>query len=165
MVSNIDNLPTILDLAGVPIPANVQGRSLVPLLDGQAYAERDAIFGEITYHDYYDPRRSVRTATHKLIANFSSAPAFMDPSQSWRPRADTVMPVNHALAYHPAFEFYDLAHDPWEQKDLAKDPASGPAMEQLRKRLASHLQSTNDPILSGAVTGPLHRRAQAWLLG
>jgi arylsulfatase A-like enzyme len=165
MVSNIDCVPTILDLAGIPIPASIQGRSLAPLLDNRSYTPRDRLFGEITYHDYYDPRRSVRTATHKLIVTFSSAPAFMDPSQSWRPRADTVVPVNHALAYHSAVELYDLARDPREQSDLVKDGASTTVLNQLKAQLAEHMRSTHDPILSGAVTSPLHRRAQSWLLG
>ena len=82
LISNIDYLPTLLDLAGVPVSENVQGRSFAHLLDGQTYAPRDAIFAEISHHDYYDPRRCIRTETHKLILNFSSAPAYMDPSQS-----------------------------------------------------------------------------------
>jgi N-sulfoglucosamine sulfohydrolase len=163
MVQNIDLVPTVLDLAGIPIPAAVQGRSLDPLLSGRSYTPRDLIFGEITYHDYYDPRRSVRTETHKLIVNFSSAPAFMDPSQSWRPRSDTVVPPNHALAYHPPFELYDLAKDPWEQKDVARDPAYATVLSDLRAKLITQMRGTNDPILNGAVTGPLHRRAQGWL--
>ncbi len=165
MISNIDCLPTILDLAGVPVPAEVQGRSLAGLLEKRSYTPRDLIFGEITYHDYYDPRRSIRTETHKLIVNFSSAPAFMDPSQSWRPRSDTVVPPNHAMAYHPPIEFYDLAQDPWEQRDLSKDAAHTSAMNDLRQRLLKHMEDTRDPILQGAVTGPLHRRSQAWLRG
>lgn len=165
MISNIDLLPTVLDLAGVPVPENVRGRSLAPLLDGRPYTPRDRIFGEITYHDYYDPRRSVRTATHKLIVNFSSAPAFMDPSQSWRPRADTVVPPNHALAYHPQYELYDLARDPWEQNDVAADVTYAPELHQLRVQLADHMRATKDPILNGAVTSPLHQKSQAWLLG
>lgn len=165
MVQNLDLLPTVLDLAGVPVPENVQGRSLAPLLDGRSFTPRDRIFGEITYHDYYDPRRSIRTATHKLIVNFSSAPAFMDPSQSWRPRGDTVVPPNHALAYHPPFELYDLTRDPWEQKDVAADPACAPALQQLRAQLAEHMVATKDPILEGAVTSPLHRKSQMWLTG
>jgi N-sulfoglucosamine sulfohydrolase len=165
MISNVDLLPTVLDLAGVPLPGNLHGRSLAPLLDGRPYTSRDRIFGEITYHDYYDPRRSIRTATHKLIVNFSSAPAFMDPSQSWRPRADTVVPPNHALAYHPPFELYDVARDPWEQKDLAAEASSAPVLQQLRAQLAEHMTSTKDPILDGAVTSPLHRKSQSWLLG
>lgn len=165
MVSNIDCVPTILDLAGVPIPAAVQGRSLAPLMNGRSYTARDRIFGEITYHDYYDPRRSIRTATHKLIVNFSSAPAFMDPSQSWRPRADTVVPANHALAYHPPFELYDLSRDPWEQKDLARDASLAAVLNELRAQLAAHMKATQDPILNGAVTSPLQQRSQSWLLG
>jgi len=165
MVSNIDCLPTILELAGAPVPAGVQGRSLAGLLERRGYSARETIFGEMTYHDYYDPRRSVRTETHKLIVNFTSAPAFMDPSQSWRPRSDTVAPANHALAYHPPFELYDLARDPWEQKDLARDASYSAVLGELRAKLLKHMEDTRDPLLGGAVTGPLHRRSQAWLRG
>lgn len=163
MISNIDYLPTLLDAAGIAVPSNVQGSSFAPLLDGGRYKPREVVFGEITYHDYYDPRRSIRTETHKLIVNFSSAPAFMDPSQSWRPRSDTVVPENHALAYHPPFELYDLVADPWEQRDIAADPANQGVLESLRAQLLRHMQDTRDPILQGAVTSPLHRRSQAWL--
>jgi hypothetical protein len=89
----------------------------------------------------------------------------MDPSQSWRPRSDTVTPVNHALAYHPPFEFYDLANDPWEQRDLSAEAEHRSAINDLRSRLARHMTGTADPILNGAVTSPLHKRSQAWLEG
>jgi N-sulfoglucosamine sulfohydrolase len=165
MISNVDYLPTILDLVGVPIPANVQGRSFAPLLDGKTYSLRQETFTEMTYHDYYDPRRAIRTATHKLIVNFSAAPAFMDPSQCWRPRSDTTVPTNHAMAYHPDIELYDLAKDPWEQKDVAANPAYASVRADLLKRLYRHLSETQDPILQGAVTSPQHRRAVQLLEG
>jgi arylsulfatase A-like enzyme len=165
MVSNIDYLPTILEFAALPVSAEVQGRSFAGLLDRKSYTPREMIFGELTYHDYYDPRRSVRTETHKLIVNFSSAPAFMDPSQSWRPRSDTVVPPNHALAYHSPFELYDLTQDPWEQRDISGSPANSGVLTDLRAKLLKHIQDTRDPILEGAVACPLHRKSQAWLLG
>lgn len=159
MICNIDYLPTILDLVGVPVPANVQGRSFAPLLDGKAYQPNREVFAELNYHDYYDPRRSIRTETHKLIVNFTTAPAFLDPSQCWRPSSDTVVPPNHAVAYHPHVELFDLIKDPWEQDDLAQKPAFAAVRDDLLKRLHQHLVGTKDPILQGAITSPQHRRA------
>ncbi len=159
LVSNVDCLPTILDAVGLPIPAQVQGRSIAPLLDGRSYTARDAVFGEISHHDYYDPRRCIRTARHKLIMNFSSAPFFMDPSQSWRPRSDTVVPPNHALAYHPCVELYDLEKDPWELENLAESTEHAAIRDDLMRRLREHLVSTDDPIVQGAITPPMHTQA------
>lgn len=164
-VSNIDCLPTILDLAGVPIPANVQGRSFAPLLDGKAYVPRDAVFTELTYHDYYDPRRAIRTATHKLIVNFTSSPAFMDASQCWRPLSDVNVPANPAAAQTPHVELYDLVQDRWEQKDVAQDAQYAAVRADLLKRLFRHLAETQDPILSGAVTSPHHLETVRLLKG
>ncbi len=165
MISNVDILPTLLDLIGLQGPMNIQGRSFSGLLEGTGYLPRKVIFGEMTYHDYYDPRRSIRTEDHKLILNFSAAPAFMDPSQSWRPRSDTVVPENHAFAYHPRVELFDLQQDPWEQKNVADDSRYQDARRDLLARLAVHLRETKDPILAGAVTSPMHRSVVSLLPG
>lgn len=52
-----------------------------------------------------------------------------------------------------------------EQKDVATDPAYAATLRDLRASLAGQMQKTQDPILQGAVTSPLHRKSQAWLLG
>ena len=158
MISNIDYLPTILELAGIPIPDRVQGVSLVPLLDGKACTPHQEIFTELTYHDFYDPRRAIRTETHKLIVNFSTAKAFMDPSQMWRPSSDTTVPPNNAATHHPYVELFDLVRDPWEQKDVAQRPEYAATRDQLLKRLYRQMVDTHDPLLQGAVTSPQHRR-------
>jgi len=158
-VSNLDYLPTFLELAGVPVPGNVQGRSFAPLLDGAAYTPREAIFAEISHHDYYSPRRCVRTGRHKLIVVFSSAPGFMDPSQSWRPRSDTVLEENNLAKGHENIELYDLGEDPWELHNVAGDPAYAATRRALMTRLLRHLVETEDPILQGAITPPFHRRS------
>lgn len=163
MTENIDLLPTVLEALEVTLPDGLQGRSLAPLLDGRAAAHRDLVFAEMTYHDYYDPRRSVRDARHKLIANFTTAPAFMDPSQQWRPVSDTVVPTNHATAYHPHLELYNLDEDPWEQRDLASDPAHAAARDRLAAQLYAHMLETADPLLLGAVVSPHHDAAVAAL--
>ena len=163
MISNIDYLPSILELLDIPIPEDVQGRSFAPLLDGRAYEARDAIFAEMSHHDYYDPRRCVRTATHKLIVNFSSAPLFMDPSQSWRPRSDTVAPDYQPNAYHDCVELYDLAKDPFELNDVSYEADYADCKKGLLRRLQRHLTETDDPILKGAITPPLHEKSLALL--
>lgn len=159
LVSNVDLFPTILDCVGIPVSGTVQGRSLRPLLDDLTYVPRDSIFGEMTYHDYYDPQRCIRTEQYKLIVYFTAAPSFMDPTQSWRPRTDPVVPEKPAFAYHPLLELYDLSADPWERNNLADDPRYVAIQRQLLARLADWMQMTNDPLLRGAVRSPTHRFA------
>ena len=163
LVYNMDLLPTIMELIGVERPVNLHGKSFLPLLDGAAYELRKELFFEITYHEYYDPRRSIRTETHKLIANFSTAPAFMDASQCWRPRSETIVPENHADSYHPYLELFDLVADPNEQVDLAEKPEFAHVQKDLTQRLLQHLVQTDDPILKGAVTSPHHLKTMELL--
>lgn len=165
LVSNVDLFPTILDAIGLPIDPRVQGQSFAALLDGADYAARECVFGEMTYHDYYDPVRCVRTARHKLIVNFSAAPSFMNPSQSWRPRSEPVVPPVPSVDYHPLVELYDLAADPWERQNLADDPAQADVRRDLLARLLAWMRSTEDPLLEGAITSPMHRWAVGQVLG
>lgn len=111
MVLNVDTAPTILDFAGVPVPPEVQGMSLRPLLTGQADApRRDAI-----YYDYYEqeaehnvaPHDGVRTPTHKLI-HFHT---------------------------HQQWELYDLTADPHELRNVYGDPACQAVQAELLARL------------------------------
>ncbi len=98
-VINIDLAPTFLDLAGLPVPASMQGRSLAPLLRGAAPADwRTSVY----YRYYHDPGHhntaahlGVRTATHKLI-------------YYWKQNA---------------YEMFDLIQDPTEQRNLVHGPA------------------------------------------
>ncbi len=89
----------------------------------------------------------------------------MDPSQSWARRSTTVVPSAPALAYHPLLELYDLAADPNEWQNLADDPAHAATLRDLLARLRRWMADTADPLLAGAVTPPLHRRALAALEG
>lgn len=163
--SSLDLTPTVLDAVGVRPTGEapvIDGASLVERLDDDVPADRDlrtddALFGEMTYHDYYDPRRSIRTPRWKLIANFSSAPGFMDPSQSWFRRSQPIAGATHSWRRsHPRFELYDLRADPLELVDLAPDPSHATVFAELRHRLHAWMVRTADPLIDGAVTSPLH---------
>lgn len=155
MVSNIDVVPTLLELLGLTDGADqLHGRSFLGLLDDLAtYSPRQEIFGELTYHDYYDPRRCIRTDRYKLIANFSSAPVLMDSSQSWNRRC---FPRVQPIASHPVVELYDLTADPDELTDIAADKPE--IVAELSARLHTWMAETKDPLLHGAITSPLHTK-------
>jgi arylsulfatase A-like enzyme len=166
LLVNLDVVPTLLDAAGIGTHgADLQGRSFAPLLSGrpESYDARHAVFAEMTYHDYYDPRRSIRTDRYKLIMNFSSAPTFMDPSQSWNRRCTPVVSPNGNIGSHPAVELYDLEADPYELNDLGLDPDHAEVRAQLLADLADWMASTDDPLLDGAVTSPAHANAVGFL--
>lgn len=163
LLVNVDVVPTLLDALGLDAGGGPQlhGRSFLPALEDRAAArpERTEIFGEISYHDYYDPRRSVRTEQHKLIVNFSSSPLYMDASQSWRRRCVPVEHPNGNTGSHPLVELYDLDADPLEFSNLADDPDSAEVRADLLARLRDWMHSTGDPLLDGAVTSPQHTDA------
>lgn len=164
MVSNVDYVPTIREVLGLAPAANLHGQSFAGLLRGEAtFQGRSEIFAEMTYHQYYDPRRCIRTATHKLVLNFSSAPFFMDPSQQWRPKCVTHHPADPARAFHDPCELYDLRSDPLERMNLAGNPALAGLQDDLAQRLRDWMTSTDDPLLEGPVSSPMHDLAMSYL--
>ena len=71
LVSNVDFAPTFLDIAGAPIPPHMQGKSILPTLEGGT----DPSFRDAFYYQYYEypashcvqPHYGVRTDRYKLI--------------------------------------------------------------------------------------------------
>ena len=66
LASNVDQAPTILDLAGLPPLPGVQGRSLTPVVEGKSQSGDPYVFSEV---DGRLPERSVRSLHYKLILN------------------------------------------------------------------------------------------------
>jgi arylsulfatase A-like enzyme len=107
----IDVMPTLLDSAGVPLPAEIDGRSLVPLMAGSERDER-LLYAEVSDPDLAQLRRiAVRKGGWKLIVNLPPLPPDEAPS-----------------------ELYHVADDPLELRDLSGlEPARKDAfLDQLR---------------------------------
>ena len=119
MVLNVDPAATFLDLAGVPVPPEMHGRSWQPLLAGRA----DAPWRESFFYCYFFERgyatpttTAVRTKDAKLI----QYPGHED----WT-------------------ELFDLQADPYETQNLAADPAHAELRKSLEAEYEKQSQAVN----------------------
>jgi N-acetylglucosamine-6-sulfatase len=112
MVLNIDVAPTVVDLAGIPVPETMQGRSLVPLLAGKTVRDWRSSFLYEYFREDFIPAiptiLAVRTDDWKYITC---------------PGVDDID------------ELYHLTDDPIEMKNLANSPAYAPRLQQMREEL------------------------------
>jgi arylsulfatase A-like enzyme len=145
LLSGVDLLPTLLEAFGVPVPANVQGRSFLDALEGGPYVGREAVFTEQSYNAWTDVSRAVGTQRHRLIVNFTPGRGFSDSSQTWRPRTRVRFLENATRTYQPPFELYDLAEDPLEERSLAGQPGHEVVFRDLRRRMLHWMRETEDP--------------------
>lgn len=152
LVSNVDILPTVLDLAGIDVPSEVNGYSLVPLFDDdRTYSPRTHIFAEITWHDNYAPMRAIRTERFKYIRNFWRNPRVFLPNDVFASLAGQEVRGRYARPSRVYEELYDLEADPHEQHNLAGDDGYAQVCEKLSTTLATWMHQTDDPLLDGPV--------------
>ena len=121
IVLNIDIAPTLLALAGVPVPDNMQGHSLVPLLREKKNEWRRSFLIEY-YSDRVFPRivkmgyQAVRTERWKYI---------------------------RYLELDGMDELYDLKADPYEMKNVISEPRAEQTLKAMRKELGQLLKQTS----------------------
>ena len=151
LVSNVDIVPTLLELVGVPIPNNIQGKSFSrQLTSADPAPHRDAIFAMMPGNNRWTESRCVRTEQYKLIRNFS-------PSRI--PLAPIRMRGANSQQERPIIELYDLETDPYELDNLAQQEAYREIRDALDEKLRSWMQAVEDPILSGPVPTPYYHMA------
>lgn len=169
LVSTVDILPTMLAAAGVAIPENLPGRSLVPLLRGESVPWRDYIFafGTGSFPLAFCLQHSVRDERYKLILNLRpdvenlGARPYLDPDYpvtvvsgfTLDEQASASPGVAAALERYrhpPAIELYDLQTDPHEWTNLAGQPEYAAVQGRLEAALREFRTQTRDPFLDPA---------------
>jgi len=122
-VEAIDLVPTFMELMNAPpAPHRLEGRSLVPLLEGNTPDDwRDAVFSEIDYAIY--PARVV------LDVHVGDARGYMIRTERWK------------LVYFKNFppQLFDMENDPDEFNDLGCDPDHAEIVEELKDKLFRRL--------------------------
>ena len=160
MVSWVDILPTLIEVAGGKPPADIDGRSFASALrPGGAFAGRSEIF--TTHNNDGDfnvyPNRAIRTVRWKYIENLRPEHVFTTHTDqkarlggdsyfsSWRRATEPASKqIVDAYFHRPAQELYDLQADPDETRNLASDPAHASTLRKLKVRLASWRREQGD---------------------
>ena len=120
IVTEMDLAPTLLELAGVEIPSNMQGHSLVSLAQGKSKGWRkDYLYEYYEYPGYQEvrPHRGVRTEQYKFI---------------------------HYYLAPEEFELYDLKNDPGELRNLYSEPKHAELLRSMKARLADLRREMGD---------------------
>ena len=121
MVQNLDFAETILDMAGLPVPSDMQGRSMVSVLKGK---QKGNLHDALYYHFYENQEHKVakhigvRTDRYKLICFYEN--------NEW--------------------ELYDLQKDKGEMNNVYNNPASKRVREEMQKQLSRLKQQYKDPV-------------------
>ena len=135
MIQNIDYAPTFLEMAGLPVPAAMQGRSLLPVLKASG-AKPDGWRDAIYYH--YTGEETHRVAAH-----------------------DGIRTETHKLMYFPGtgtWNLFDLENDPDEMKSVHTHPAYFDVFQQMKHRYAE----LRKQYLISSATVPSHRLGEGW---
>jgi N-sulfoglucosamine sulfohydrolase len=154
LVSHIDIFPTLCDLIGVPAPPWLEGRSLLPILTGEAEQVNDAIFAEVTYHAAYEPQRAVRTTRYKYIRRYGDRAIPVLPNCDDSPSKELLLRNGWAERPIAQEQLYDIVFDPNEAANLADRPEMSAVLAEMRERLDRWMRATGDPLLSGSVAAP-----------
>ncbi|MGB9747687.1 MAG: sulfatase-like hydrolase/transferase [Bacteroidales bacterium] len=155
LISSIDFGPTVLSIAGVPVPSHMQG---IPFLGDQTGAPRDAVYAARDRVDEsYDMVRAVRTKDYLYVRNYypnepypiwvaylSNMPLYREmlrldaegklsgPQKAW-------------FAYsRPPEELYDVKADPYKIHNLAGDPKFKPVLARMRSMQDTWTRETGD---------------------
>ena len=155
LVNSVDFGPTVLNLAGLPIPDYVQGRAF---LGDRLTPERSYVYGARDRMDErYDIIRSVRDDRFRYVRNFEPLKPYyqyMNTAEQGatmrelrRVQQSGVVPEVVALFTadtKPVEELYDLENDPHEIHNLAGDPDQAARLSELRAALANWQNEIGD---------------------
>jgi len=157
LISNVDVLPTILDIVSIETPDDLDGRSFLPLLTGgddgsdDEYDERERIFAEMTWHDMYNPVRTIRTDRHKYIRNFWHLPKVYLSADVFASEAGREVRERYGVPTRPYEELYDLTEAPQEDENVVHEPQYQEIRVELSSQLREWMEATDDPLLDGPV--------------
>ncbi|HEU5289634.1 MAG TPA: sulfatase [Cyclobacteriaceae bacterium] len=125
LAQNIDYAPTILDIAGLPVPTWMDGLSLKSLVTGK----QKQLSRQYLYYHYYEFGRDHTVIPHVAVRGYDYKLIYFYTVNEW--------------------ELYDLKADPNEQKNLIQSPKHQKIVEQLKNELNKLRDHYNDHEAAG----------------
>jgi N-sulfoglucosamine sulfohydrolase len=156
LASSVDIAPTILDMLGIDVPADVQGSSMLPVLKDANADGREYVFVERNWHNYDDHARAVRWKNFKYHYNFfPGEPYYMASDLLNSPSSLAMMRLldegkltpQQTILYHsirPVEALYDLDNDPHEFVNLAHRAEYQETLKHLRSVLSRWMADSGD---------------------
>lgn len=155
LVSFPDFAPTILELAGVEIPANMRGK---PFISEQAIPEKEFAFGTSDRVDEaYETTRTIRTKKYRYIRNFLAYTPLIQPNfysdkseimqEIYKFKNDPGLTPAQKILFakkRQPEELYDVENDPHEINNLAGKPEYQSVLEEMRNYLRAEILESFD---------------------
>lgn len=176
LVSAVDLLPTLLEIAGAELPAGLDGRSFAPLLRGQKQPDRDRVFKVYNENSGGNrhPMRGVQTRRFGYLFNpwsdgqrrFRTA---TQGTRTYRRMQELAKTDAEAAArlklfdYRVLEEFYDYQNDPDALHNLIGDPKYQEEIAAHRALLAEWMRATGDHALNAFLHRDDPQQVQAYL--
>ena len=130
LVSSIDIAPTIMDLVGIEVKENFQGKSFYKIFDNPNQNFRNYVFAEHNWHDYESYQRMVRNDNFLYIVNSRpqypqegpldaiNSPTYIDLKSAQKNNSITKIQSEIFINPRPKEELYDLKKDPFQFNNL-----------------------------------------------
>ena len=160
MISAVDMLPTMLEMAGLRIPAGLDGSSFVSVIKGQEQKGREAVFK--VYNENAGgnrhPIRGLQTKTHLYLFNpwsdgknifrtATNGTATYRLMKKLAPSDNKIAARLATMDHRTVEELYDIEKDPDCLNNLAGDVASQTIKSRLQARLQKFMEESNDHAL------------------
>jgi len=153
LVSYVDILPTMVEIAGGAPLDHVDGTSFYPVLKGEEEEHRKTVFGVMTqqgvWQSYIFPRRSARGTRYRYIHNFNTMERIRLDEQAGKPIDPFRLLGAEKHPDIPEEELYDTQEDPFELVNLAGDPNYAGIKAELKKELFAWMEQQNDFLQEG----------------
>jgi N-sulfoglucosamine sulfohydrolase len=177
MISTIDFMPTVLDMAGLEIPEHLEGRSIVPLVKGEAQEGWDRVFVQFNENPNADirPTRGIYTKDFVYIftpwSNGERQALF--ESRWYRSYGTFFQLAKEDAAVNERFQFlmfrtheelYHYTVDPFAKNNLFTNRHYAGVLEDLQSELLAWMERTNDYALPAFKVRADPEALEAWML-